>query len=72
MRPSIPAFPSHARRSGAVWPLAIVMTGIGLVARSGLARSVDPTLAKLLGHEPRTFEAFVRDYAATWVVDPLG
>lgn len=71
MRPSIPAFLSHARRSGAAWPLAIVMTGIGLVARSGLARSVDPTLAKLLGHEPRTFEAFVRDYAATWAADPL-
>ena len=71
MRPSIPAFLSHARRSGASWPLAIVMIGIGLVARSGLARSVDPTLAKLLGCEPRTFEAFVRDYAATWVSHPL-
>ena len=66
MRPSIPAFLSHARRSGAGWPLAIVMTGIGLVARSGLARSVDPTLTKLLGCEPRKFETFVRDYAATW------
>lgn len=69
MRPSIPAFLSHVRRSGTSWPLAILMTGIGLVARSGLARSVDPTLVQLLGREPYPFKALVYDYAATWSRD---
>ena len=66
VRPSILGFVTHARRSGASWPLATVMTIIGLIARSGLPRSVDPTLPRLLGCEPHGFDEFVRDYAATW------
>ena len=67
VQPSLLAFLSHARRAWASWPLAAVMTGIGLVARSGLARSVDPTLPMLLGRAPRTFSEFARDYRAIWV-----
>ena len=66
VRPSLLGFIRHARRSGAGWPLAIVMTMIGLIARSGLPRSVDPTLKRLLSREPHRFEEFVQDYAASW------
>lgn len=66
VQPSLLAFLWHARRAGASWPLAAVMTGIGLVARSGLAQSVDPTLPMLLGRKPRTFGEFAHDYAAAW------
>ena len=67
VQPSLLSFFSHARGAGASWPLAAVMTGIGLVARSGLARSVDATLPMLLGRAPRTSAQFAHDYAAAWV-----
>lgn len=66
VRPSLIEFVRHAREQGTAWPLALVMTGIGLVSRAGLARSVDPTLSRLLSHEPGGFDRFVRDYRTSW------
>lgn len=64
--PSLPGFFRHARRAGAPVPLALVMCSIGLIARLGLAASVDPTLERLLGRRPRDVADFARDYAAAW------
>ncbi len=66
LRSSMLGFYREARRRGTARPLAAVMTGIGLVARTGLARSVDPTLAKLLGRKATSFERFVRGRASVW------
>jgi uncharacterized protein YbjT (DUF2867 family) len=53
-RPSLPGFIRHALGRGTPAPLAAVMTSIGLVARLGLARGVDPGVAQLLGRAPTT------------------
>jgi len=45
--------------------VSIVMLGIGLVARLGLAAAVSGDIAHLLGRAPTTFTAFARDYAHT-------
>lgn len=64
--PSLPGFFRYARRNGAPVPLALIMTSIGLIARLGLARSIDSTLERLLGRPPRTIADFARDYSAAW------
>jgi len=66
VRSSVLGFYREARRRGTARSLAAVMTGIGLVARIGLARSVDPTLAKLLGRKATSFERFVSEKASVW------
>lgn len=71
-RPVVASTPSpfgffrHVRRAGAPVPLAVVMTSIGLVARLGLAKEVDPDLAQLIGTRPRTINDFACDHAETW------
>jgi uncharacterized protein YbjT (DUF2867 family) len=66
-RPSLPGFILHARRQGAALPLALVMASIGLVARLGYAKGVDPELERLLGRAPRSFASFAADYQDVWI-----
>jgi uncharacterized protein YbjT (DUF2867 family) len=67
VRPSLARFIRHARREGAPTPLALVMASIGLVARLGYARGIDPDLARVLGRLAGDFAGFVRDHRSIWV-----
>jgi uncharacterized protein YbjT (DUF2867 family) len=64
--PSLLAFIRHALRQGTPGPLAAIMGSIGLIARTGLAKGVDPTIERLLGRPPTSFASFVADHRATW------
>ncbi len=66
-QPSLPGFIAYARRRGAPWPLALVMTSIGLIARLGYARGIDPTVQEALGRPPRGFEQFAGGYRDRWL-----
>jgi uncharacterized protein YbjT (DUF2867 family) len=48
-------------------PLAAVMTSIGLVARLGLAKGVEPDIETILGRKAGSFARFVADYRETWL-----
>ncbi len=61
--PSLAAFVWHVRAHGRPWPLVLVMSGIYLTARFGLAARTTPEVANLLGRSPRTFREFAEDYA---------
>lgn len=64
--PSLLGFALHARRAGTRLPLALIMTSIGLVARLGYAKGVDPDLARLIGRPATPFDRFADDYRAAW------
>jgi hypothetical protein len=46
-----------------------VMNGIYLTTRLGMAATVHPQAAELLGRPPITMRQYVRDYAAAFAVD---
>jgi uncharacterized protein YbjT (DUF2867 family) len=64
--PSVLAFIRRQRRGGRPWPLVLVMTGIYLTARFGLAGRVTDDLQHLLERTPRTVRDFAEDYADVW------
>jgi len=64
--PSLAAFVRHARAHGRPWPLVLVMSGIYLSVRFGLAARTTSEVAELLGRPPRTFREFAEDYAHVW------
>lgn len=64
--PSLAAFVRHARAHGRPWPLVLVMSGIYLTARFGLAARTTSAVADLLGRPPRTVREFAEDYAHVW------
>jgi len=64
--PSLAAFVRHARAHGRPWPLVLVMSGIYLTARFGLAARTTSEVADLLGRPPRTVREFAEDYAHVW------
>jgi uncharacterized protein YbjT (DUF2867 family) len=64
--PSLFRFFRHARQHGVPVPLSAIMTSIGLVARVGYSRGVDPDLYELIGREGRSFAGFVRDHRNVW------
>jgi hypothetical protein len=43
------------------------MTSIGLVARLGLAKGVEPDIETILGRKAGSFARFVADYRETWL-----
>ncbi len=45
------------------------MNGIYLTTRLGMAASVHPQAAELLGRPPITMRQYVRDYATAFAVD---
>lgn len=60
--PSVLNFIRHMRGEGHPWPFVVVMTGIYLAARFGLAGTVTGDLERMLGrHRPRC----ARSYATT-------
>jgi uncharacterized protein YbjT (DUF2867 family) len=70
--PSVLAFVRHMRRQGHPWPFVLVMTGIYLTARFGLAGTVTDDLERLLGRPPTSMRTFVQDYRACWRPDRGG
>jgi uncharacterized protein YbjT (DUF2867 family) len=64
--PSVLDFVRHARGQGHPWPFVLVMTGIYLTARLGLAGTVTDDLERLLGRPPTPVRTFIEDYRTHW------
>jgi hypothetical protein len=56
----------HLKGQGLPAPQVLVQTILNTGLRRGQAQRVDPTLARLLGHPPRTLQQFVHDHRTTW------
>ena len=64
--PSVLDFIRHMRGQGHPWPFVLVMTGIYLTARFGLAATITNDLEEVLGRPPTSIRTFVRDYRSCW------
>ncbi len=64
--PSVLEFVRHMRGQGHPWPFVLVMTGIYLTARVGLAETVTDDLERVLGRPPTSMRTFIQDYRARW------
>ena len=64
--PSVLAFIRHMRQQGHPWPFVLMMTGIYLTARFGLAATVTDDLEEVLGRPPTSMRTFVHDYRSCW------
>ncbi|MCS6995099.1 MAG: SDR family oxidoreductase [Anaerolineales bacterium] len=58
-------FVSHLRR-GTPLPTAMVMTGLYLSTRNGMAESVTGDVERVTGQKPIPFRQYARDYQASW------
>ena len=56
---------AHLRR-GTPLMFALVMTGLYLSTRSGMAEPVTGEVERITGRKPRTLRDYARDYAANW------
>ena len=63
---TVPAYLRHLRVRGLPVPLILVQTILHTGLRRGQAETVDPTLARLLGHPPRTLAEYVHDHRSVW------
>lgn len=59
-------FVKYSRAQGRDWAFILVMTGIYLTARFGLAGRTTGTVQHLLDRPPRSFRQFAEDYADAW------
>jgi uncharacterized protein YbjT (DUF2867 family) len=64
---TIPAYVVHLRRHKLPLAQIAVQTVLHVGLRWGQAEAVDPTLARLLNHAPRSFDEYVRDHRALWL-----
>ena len=64
--PSLLRFARRMRQRGGAWPYIGVMAAIYTTTRFGMAATVHPELAALLGRPPITFRQFAVDEAAVW------
>jgi uncharacterized protein YbjT (DUF2867 family) len=64
--PSPLAFARRMRRRGHPWGYIGVMEGVYLTTRLGLAATIAPDAARLLGRPPILMRQFVRDYAESF------
>lgn len=63
---SILGYGLHLRRRGLPLLQVLVQTILHVGLRHGQAAVVDPTLARVLDHPPRTLDEYVRDRAEVW------
>jgi uncharacterized protein YbjT (DUF2867 family) len=63
---SVPGYAWHLHRSGLPWTQIAVQTILHVGLRLGNASRVDPTLAQLLGRQPRTIGDYIRDHVRLW------
>ncbi len=64
--PSVLSFARRMRRRGHPWRYIWVMEGIYLTTRLGMAATLAPDAARLLGRPPITMRQYVRDYAPSF------
>ena len=64
--PSVLDFVRHMRGQGHPWPFVLVLTGIYLTARVGLAGTVTDDLERVIGRSPTSMRTFIQDYRARW------
>ncbi|MBV9358640.1 MAG: SDR family oxidoreductase [Chloroflexi bacterium] len=64
--PSPVSFWRRMRARGQPSAAVLVMLGLYTACRLGLAAHLTPTVARLLGREPTTFEQFASDMAGVW------
>jgi uncharacterized protein YbjT (DUF2867 family) len=60
-------FTRRMRQRGYEWGFVLVMLAIYTTARLGLAATVTPDAARLLGRAPRSMRDFVHDYRDCWL-----
>ena len=60
------AYLRHLKGQGLPAPQVLVQAILHTGLRRGQAQGVDPTLAALLGHSPRTLAQYVHDHRTTW------
>lgn len=65
-RPGVVRYLARLRRRGLPLTQAIVQAVLHVGLRYGQAESVDPTLASLLDHPPRTLAQYVADHLELW------
>ena len=63
---TIPAYFSHLRRRKLPFGQVLVQTILHVGLRFGQAKTVDDTLARLLGKNPRSLRTYVRDHRSLW------
>ena len=65
-RPGVLRYLLRMRRRGLPFAQALVQAVLHFGLRFGQAEQVDPTLAYLLGHPPRTLAQYIADHVALW------
>ncbi len=66
-RAGIAGYLVHSLDAGFPLVQALVQTILHVGLRFGQAATIDPTLARLLGHEPLAMDAYVRDVGQLWL-----
>ncbi len=64
--PSPLAYARHMRAQGHPWAFIGVTLALYTVARLGLAATVTPDAARLLGRPPRSLRQYIEDYRRSW------
>jgi uncharacterized protein YbjT (DUF2867 family) len=65
--PGVPSFLIETLRRGASFPYALVVTGLYLSTRFGMAKTVTDEVERLLGREPISFKQYTADYREAWL-----
>jgi uncharacterized protein YbjT (DUF2867 family) len=60
------AYAGHLKRRGMPMGQVVVLTLLHVGLRFGQAATVDPTLARLLDHQPRTLDQYIHDHQVLW------
>lgn len=63
---SVLGYVRHLQAGGMALPQVLVQTILHVGLRRGDAAEVDPTLARMLDHPPRTIAEYVHDHAELW------
>ncbi|HEX2990020.1 MAG TPA: NmrA family NAD(P)-binding protein, partial [Anaerolineales bacterium] len=61
------SFLIETRRRGASFPYALVVTGLYMSTRFGMAETVTNDVERLLGRKPISFKQYTEDYREAWL-----
>lgn len=65
--PGVPTFLIETLRRGASFPYALVVTGLYMSTRFGMAKTVTDEVERLLGRKPIAFKQYTADYREAWL-----
>lgn len=65
--PGVPSFLIETLRRGASFPYALVVTGLYMSTRFGMAKTVTDEVERLLGRKPISFKQYTADYQEAWL-----